>query len=79
MTIKVTNAHSAGLGPGAVAFDIDESRFTSADYQAIGQRLVAEALTGNYDAVAHLTRLLLAPPSAGTAPRVPTVGGGYLR
>jgi hypothetical protein len=81
MTIKVSNAHSAGSSAGAVAFDLDESRFTAADYQAIGQRLVALAAQGgNFDAVSFLTRLLLAQPSAGVAaPRVPTVGGGYLR
>lgn len=80
MTIKVTNAHSAGTAAGAVAFDLDESRFTAADYQAIGQRLVALAQTNNYDAVALLTRLLLASPAAGVGtPRVPTTGGGYLR
>jgi len=80
VTIKVTNAHSAGTLAGAVAFDLDDTAFTTADYQAIGQRLVAEAKTGNYDAVTHLVRLLVAPPAAGVGnPRVPLAGGGYLR
>lgn len=80
MTVKVSTAHSAASSGGAVAFDLDDTALSASDYQAIGQRLVAEAKTGNFDAVSHLTRLLLAPPASGVGvPRVPLVGGGFLR